>query len=291
MNQRLSQKLIGLSAAQNSESRLAKERIAATHIRGGQRLLLKNGEGIRTVIADDQPIFRGGLRKLIESQTDMCVIGESPVGAQAVRLAREKKPDLLLLDLALPKRSGLQVLSCLAGITPPLRTLVLASAVEEGPIVEAFSLGARGIMLKDSLGETLLQSIRSVMTGQYWLDNQITSVVIEALRKFPPPQNGITCEKKYGLTPRELKIVDRVASGSSNKEVGQEFNISERTVKHHLTNVFNKLGISGRVGLAVFALENGLVNKRQTDASWGCWRETDEDGEPAETSVRVGEVA
>jgi two-component system nitrate/nitrite response regulator NarL len=229
----------------------------------------RNGERVRIVIADDHPIFRDGLRKLIESQPEMCVTGESSVGVEVVRLARALQPDILLLDLGLPRRSGLQVLKDLAGLSPPVRTLVLAEAVEESSILEAFYLGAHGIVLKGSPREVLLNSIRSVIAGQYWLDNESVPIVIEALRKFPPSQNGATWGRDYGLTPRELRIVGRVANGSSNRQVGQEFSISERTVKHHLTNVFNKLGISSRLELAVFALEHGLVDKGQPEAKVG----------------------
>jgi len=229
----------------------------------------RNGERVRIVIADDHPIFRDGLRKLIESQPEMCVTGESSVGVEVVRLARALKPDILLLDLGLPRRSGLQVLNDLAGLSSPVRTLVLAEAVEESSILEAFYLGAHGIVLKGSPREVLLNSIRSVIAGQYWLDNESVPIVIEALRKFPPSQNGATWGRDYGLTPRELRIVGRVANGSSNRQVGQEFSISERTVKHHLTNVFNKLGISSRLELAVFALEHGLVDKGQPEAKVG----------------------
>jgi len=233
-------------------------RVETSICRGPTR---RNGERARIVIADDHPIFRDGLRKLIESQPGMCVTGESSVGVEVVRLARELKPDILLLDLALPQRSGFQVLNDLASLSSPVRTLVLAAAVEESSILEAFYLGAHGIVLKGSPREVLLKSIRSVIAGQYWLDNDSVSIVIEALRKSPPSQNGASCGKDYGLTPSELKIVGRVANGSSNKEMGQEFSISERTVKHHLTNIFDKLGISSRLELAVFALEHGLVSK------------------------------
>jgi two-component system nitrate/nitrite response regulator NarL len=221
----------------------------------------KNGERARIVIADDQPIFRDGMRRLIESQPGMRVTGESSVGVEVIRLARELKPDLLLLDLALPLRSGLQVLNDLAALSSPVRTLVLAAAIEESSILEAFYLGAHGIVLKASPREILLKSIRSVIAGWYWLDNESVSIVIGALRKSPPSQNGGAVGRDYRLTPNELKIVGSVANGSSNKEMGQEFSISERTVKHHLTNIFDKLGISSRLELAVFALEHGLVNK------------------------------
>lgn len=221
----------------------------------------RENESVRVLIIDEHPIFRDGLRKLIESQRGMSVVGESSVGTEAVRMARELKPDILLLDLGLPRRSGFQILNDLSGLPSPIRTLVMVAAVEEGPILEAFYLGAHGIVLKGSPRDVLLNSIRSVIAGQYWLDNDSVPIIIEALRKSFPSWKGGTGEKDYGLTPRELKIVERIANGSSNREMGQEFCISERTVKHHLTNVFNKLGISSRLELAVFALEHGLVNR------------------------------
>jgi DNA-binding NarL/FixJ family response regulator len=227
----------------------------------------RDGERTSILIADDHPIFRDGLRRLIQSQPGLSVTGESSVGADVVRLARELKPDILILDLGLPRRTGLQVLNSLASSNPTIRTLAMAEAMEEDAIVEAFYLGARGIVLKESPREVLIDSIRCVVEGKYWLDHKSVPIVIQALRKSLPSQNGGGRADHHGLTPCELKIVGRIANGSSNKELGVEFNMSERTVKHHLTNIFNKLGISGRVALAVFALENGLVDKglRGTD--------------------------
>jgi two-component system, NarL family, nitrate/nitrite response regulator NarL len=213
-------------------------------------------------IADDHPIFRDGLRRLIESQEGMWVTGESAVGGDVVRLARALKPEIVVLDLGLPRRNGFQVLSELSTLPSPVRTLVMAEEVDQSSILEAFYLGAYGFVLKGSPRDVLLKSICSVIEGQYWLDNSSVPVVIQALRKSPPASSGMQESKDFGLTPQELKIVGRVANGSSNKEVGHEFSISERTVKHHLTNVFNKLGLSSRLELAVFALDHGLVVKR-----------------------------
>ena len=216
---------------------------------------------VRILIADDNPIFRDGLRKLIESQAEMFVSGDSAVGSDAIELARELKPDLILVDLGFPERSGLKLLSELSRLSAPSRTLVMAATLEESSILEAFHRGARGIVLKSSPRAILLKSIRAVLAGQYWLDHAGLPIVIEALRSSPSFRCTSSRTLDYGLTPRELKIVGRVASGSSNKEVGQEFSISERTVKHHLTNIFSKLHLSGRVELAVFALEHGLVGR------------------------------
>ena len=237
----------------------------------GRALTRANGGCARLVIADDAPIIRDGLRTLIESQPELCVAGESSVGAEVVTLARELKPDLLLLGLGLPERSGLEVLNSLASIYPPIRILVLVGSVEESSIVEAFYLGAHGIVLRGSPREVLLNSIRSVIAGQYWLDGESVPILIEALRKPVTSQKVAPSARDYGLTPHELKIVRKIANASSNKEMGQELSISERTVKHHLTNIFNKLGISSRVELAVFALKHGLIHQGDSDArgEWG----------------------
>jgi len=222
----------------------------------------RNGDRAGILIADDHPIFRDGLRKLIESQQGMWVTGESSVGGEVVRMARALKPQIILLDLSLPQRSGFQVLTELASLAFPVRTLVLAEAVEQRTILEALYLGAYGIVLKGSPREVLLKSICSVIEGQYWLDNVSVPIVIEALRRGSSSPGVAPGGRDFGLTPQEMKIVGIVANGSSNKEVSQAFSISERTVKHHLTNVFNKLGLSSRLELAVFALEHGLANKR-----------------------------
>ncbi len=237
----------------------------------GGILARRHGRIARLLIADDVPVFRDGLRTLIESQQELCVAGESPVGAEVVTLTREIKPDLLLLGLGLQQRAGLEVLSGLASLYSPIRILVLVSVVEEGSILEAFYLGAHGIILKGSPREVLLNSIRSVLSGQYWLDGESVPILIEALRKPLPAQKGTASPKDYGLTPHELKIVRKIANASSNKEMGLELSISERTVKHHLTNIFNKLGISSRVELAVFALKHGLINPGDPIAN-GEWR-------------------
>ena len=225
------------------------------------RSLIRRNTGCgRLLIADDAPVFRDGLRNLVESQPEFSVAGESAVGREVVTLARELKPDLLLLSLSVPHAAGLEVLHSLASLYPPIRILVLVEAVKEGSILEAFYLGAHGIVLRGSPREVLLNSIRSVIAGQYWLDGESMPILIEALRKPIASPKAAAAPRDYGLTPHELKIVRKIANASSNKEMGQELSISERTVKHHLTNIFNKLGISSRVELAVFALKNGLIS-------------------------------
>lgn len=221
----------------------------------------RRAQGAGILVADDHPIFRDGLRKLVESQPGMWIAGECSLGDEVLSLVRDLKPEIVVLDLGLPRGTGFRLLAELGKLPTPVPTLVLAEAVDQSSILEAFYLGAFGIVLKGSPRDVLLKSICSVLEGQYWLDSATVPIVIQALRKSPSPQTGSNA-RDFGLTPQQLKIVGRVANGSSNKEVGQEFSISERTVKHHLTNVFNKLGISSRLELAVFAFDHGLVDKR-----------------------------
>jgi two-component system, NarL family, nitrate/nitrite response regulator NarL len=219
-----------------------------------------NLHAVRVVIADEQPVFRHGLRGLLESEHGLNVLGEASDAPGTVKLARQLKPDILLMDLALPRRLGLQGPTNFATCLAPVRTLVMLATIDKANIVEAFRLGAHGIVLKTSPSPALLQSIRSVMAGRYWLESESVSILVEALRDLVSQGNGATSLKEYGLTPRELDIIAKIASGHSNKEVGEGFSISERTVKHHLTNIFSKVGVSSRLQLALFAVNHHLMS-------------------------------
>jgi DNA-binding NarL/FixJ family response regulator len=218
---------------------------------------------IRIVIADDHPIFRDGLRRLLEAESDLKVIGEACDGAEAVKLARQLKPDILLLDLAMPRHPGLEALREMSTGAGPngVRVILLTAAAEKNQIVEALQLGARGVVLKDSATQLLLRSIHTVMSGEYWVGRESVSNLVQYLRTLIQSSGEEARQKKFGLTPRELEIVSAVVAGYSNKEIAEYFKISEDTVKHHLSNIFDKLGVSTRLELALFAVNQGLPLK------------------------------
>ena len=218
---------------------------------------------IRIMLADDHPIFRDGLRRLLEAEPDLKVIGEACDGAEAVKMARQLKPDILLLDLAMPRMPGLEALREMSSgpANNSVRVILLTAAAEKKQIVEALQLGARGVVLKDSATQLLLKSIHTVMSGEYWVGRESVSNLVQYLRNLVQSFGEESKQKKFGLTPRELEIVSAVVAGYSNKEIAEYFKISEDTVKHHLSNIFDKLGVSTRLELALFAVNQALPIK------------------------------
>lgn len=214
---------------------------------------------IRIVIADEHPIRREDVRRLLESEPGLRIVGEASDVLGATQLTRHVKPDILLIDLALSQRFELQAVNGAASPLPPVRIVVMVTAVEKTHLVEAFRFGAHGIVLKTSSSRVLLNSLRSVMAGQYWLESENVPVLVEALRESLSQGNGTKSPKDYGLTRREVEIMTKIAGGSSNREVGEQFSISERTVKHHLTNIFSKVGVSSRLQLALFAVNHHIM--------------------------------
>ena len=220
----------------------------------------RRSQTVRILIADDHPIFRDGLKRLLESERGFKVVGEACDGVEAVTMVRQLKPEILLLDLAMPRRPGLEALREMSTDATSVRVILLTAAAEKDQIVEALQLGARGVVLKDSATQILLQSIRAVMNGEYWVGRESVSNLVQYLRGLVGSSNTAR-QRRYRLTPRELEIVSAVVAGYANKEIAEHFKISEDTVKHHLSNIFDKVGVSTRLELALFAVNQALPFK------------------------------
>ena len=217
---------------------------------------------IRIVIADDHPIFRDGLQKLLSLENDFEVVAQVGDGDEVLRAVEEYHPDVLLLDLKLPGTHGLTILQKLQiAHNTTTKVIVLTASDDRNEFVQAMKLGTSGIVLKQSPTELLLKSIRRVHAGEIWLDSSTTAAVVRQLATSedhsPSPRNGRARERSP-LSQREREIVALVSQGFKNKEMAQKMFISEQTVKNHLHNIFDKLGVSDRLELALYAIHKKL---------------------------------
>jgi two-component system, NarL family, nitrate/nitrite response regulator NarL len=219
----------------------------------------KAGELIRIVIADDHPIFRDGLRKLLMLEEDFRVVAEARDGKEVLEVLDEHQPDILLLDLKMPGLDGLTALQKLQNSRTKTKVIVLTASEDKNQFVQAMKFGTCGIVLKQTATELLIKSIRKVHAGEIWLDSHTTAAV---MRQFSSPMDaaplGNRDRDRSPLSQREREIVVLVAQGFKNKEMAEKMFISEQTVKNHLHNIFDKLGVSDRLELALYAIHKNI---------------------------------
>ena len=224
------------------------------------------------VIADDEWMFRASLRQLLTAPPPVIkdiygvdigagfsVVGEAGTGEDTIAIIRSTTPDLLLLDLDMPRMSGLDMIHALQGACGTLSTLILAGDIRKSDLFKAVQHGVRGVVLKDATTEMLFEAIVSVLVGRYWLDQALVADLMEMVGVLANPANPAACPRPFGLTPREREVLALVVTGYPNKEIARTCAVSEETVKHHLTRIFDKVGVSNRLELAVLATESGLV--------------------------------
>ena len=215
---------------------------------------------VRVLIADDHPIVREGLRRLLSLEDDVEVVGEAGDGEATVSMVEKLDPDVVLLDLRMPGMDGFGALQRMQRLGRKTRVIVLTASEDKNEFVQAMKLGCSGIVLKQTAADLIVKSIRKVHAGEIWLDSHTTAAV---MRQFASPSevgapSTVRARDRSPLSMREREIVALVAQGYKNKEMAEKMFISEQTVKNHLHNIFDKLGVSDRLELALYAIHKGL---------------------------------
>jgi len=225
---------------------------------------------IRVAIADDHAVVRQGLRTFLELQDDMEVVGEADDGEQAVALVAETEPDVVLLDLVMPRVDGIEATRRIRELALPTRILVLTSFADDRTVLPAVRAGANGYLLKDVQPPELARAIRTVHAGEALLAPSVATMLVEQLAAedgHGAASAGAGGSKESRaehahLTPRELEVLSELVRGRANKAIAFELGVSERTVKTHVSNILGKLGFTDRTQAAVYAVEHGLVGRK-----------------------------
>ena len=210
---------------------------------------------IKVILADDHSMIREGLKQLLELTGDIQVVGEAADGIECLNLLKKVKADILLLDINMPNMNGLQVLDKISKTQTTMKVLILTVHNEIEYLIKAIDIGADGYLLKDAGSAELRKAILSIYQGEKYIQPELTPLLNQKL-----VEKESDLDKLHSLTKRELQILKLIAEGLFNKEIGDRLNISERTVKNHVFNLFKKIGAADRTQAAVFAIRNNVVD-------------------------------
>lgn len=218
---------------------------------------------IRVLIADDHLVVREGLQLILSMEDDMAVVGEAVDGETAVRLAGELQPDVVLMDLRMPGMGGMEAIGRILAEWPDMAIVILTTYNEDDLMLRGLQAGARGFLLKDTGRQTLFNTIRAAARGETLMQPEILLRVLAhtggSQRTPAKPMPALPPGEEGGLTEREMEVLTAVARGDRNKEIARTLGVTERTVKAHLTNVYNKLGVDSRAGAVSAAIQRGLL--------------------------------
>ena len=212
------------------------------------------------IIIDDHPLFREGLKTIISRDDRFKVVGEAGSGHEGFGIAKKLKPDLVVVDISLPDQSGIQLTRDLRQLLSETKILIVSMHSKIDYIAEAFQAGATGYVVKESASERLLQGLKSVAKGDYYLDSSVSHSVVENLMKSPLKAAKITDADYATLTPREQEVMRFLAEGLSSKAVAEKLFISPKTVENHRANIMNKLGLHSTIELVRYAAKLGLID-------------------------------
>lgn len=209
---------------------------------------------IRLLLVDDHTLFRSGLRVLMQRHPGFTVVGEAADGAEAVKRARQLRPDVVLMDLNMPGLSGLEALQLMRQESPDTVVLILTVSESRHDLLNALRAGAAGYLIKNIDADFLIQSIKRAVNGESLVSPSMMDALIDQARQDPAGQNA-----HLSLTPREREVLACLGQGESNKEIARRFDLAESTVKIHVQKIFKKLNLSSRAQAAVYAVANDLV--------------------------------
>lgn len=223
---------------------------------------MTGGKPVRLLLADGQPLLRSGLRAVLGTEPDLAVVGEAGDGAEAVDLARRLLPDVVLMDMQLPRMDGVAATRAIVGARLPVGVLLLASSGSDDGLVSGLRAGASGLLLKNAPAEDLLAGVRTVAAGGAVMTPALLRQLLDRLATALPAEDTPAPPQLEVLTTREREVLMHVARGQNNGEIARALSISETTVKTHVGNVLTKLGLRDRVQAVVLAYESGLVRPR-----------------------------